>query len=232
MSQDDLRRENERLRGDLRTVAYRLNHDLRTPLGGIVVAGEMIKEVLAENSPASEALIQPLFTSADDMSRLLERVSFVIKASLNETPRSRIEMSEIVAATLTRLESRILKKKASVLQPPDWPQVEGVRTWLETVWWNLIANAAQHGGESPQIQLGWDRVVQGYRFWVRDHGPGLPNEKRSTVFKPFHLLHETGSGSGLGLPIVHRLIEMQGGHCGYESPQNGGSCFCFTLPAQ
>src|SRR6185503_14448133 len=102
MSQDDLRRENERLRGDLRTVAYRLNHDLRTPLGGIVVAGEMIKEVLAENSPASEALIQPLFTSADDMSRLLERVSFVIKASLNETPKSRIEMSEIVAATLTR----------------------------------------------------------------------------------------------------------------------------------
>ena len=78
-----LRRKQARLEGDLRTMAYRISHDMRTPLGGIVSAGEVLKEVLLEKDPSSASLTQPVFHSADEMMKLIERVSFLLKASVN-----------------------------------------------------------------------------------------------------------------------------------------------------
>ena len=82
-TQETLMRENERLRGDLLTVARRICHDLRTPLGGILTTSEVLKEVLMEKSAASESLMATIFDSAEDMTKLIERVSFILKATAN-----------------------------------------------------------------------------------------------------------------------------------------------------
>jgi signal transduction histidine kinase len=231
VTQEQLLRENARLRGDLLTVAVRVNHDLRTPLGGIVNTGELLKEILVEKEPAAAALTDSLFTSADEMSKLIGQIRVITKASADPKPKARVNMAEIVSGVLQRLESRILKKPATVAEPGSWPEVNGVADWLEFIWWNFVANALQHAGERPQIELNWRQEKNGLRFQVCDNGVGVPAEVREKLFQPFDTLHKPDSGWGLGLSAVQRLVDLQGGNCGYEPNPKGGACFYFTLPA-
>ena len=121
-TREELLRENARLRGDLLTVAHRISHDLRTPLGGIVNSGEVVREMLAENGLPSAPLLRPIFDSADDLTRLIERVSFVLKASACPRPLEAVKMGGVVFRVLQRLERRILEKNATVCEPPAWPE--------------------------------------------------------------------------------------------------------------
>jgi len=230
-TQDQLLRENARLRGDLLTVAVRVSHDLRTPLGGIVNTGELLKEILAEKEPAAAALADSLFTSVDEISKLIGQIRVITKSSADPKPKERVSMAEIVAGVLQRLESRILKRSATVAEPGSWPEVDGVADWLEFIWWNFLANALQHAGEKPRIELNWRREIDGFRFQVCDHGGGVPAEVREKLFQPFDTLHKPGGTWGLGLSSVQRLVDLQGGDCGYKPNPKGGACFYFTLPA-
>ena len=228
----ELLAENARLRGDLLTVARRINHDLQTPLGGIMSAGEALKEILGETDPSVQPMVTSALNLAEDVSRLIKRTSFVLKASACPLPPQATDMSGVVSTVLSRLESRILSRDATVSQPEAWPEVQGVAAWLEVIWWNLLANALQHAGASPQIELGWGREKAGFSFWVADNGPGVAASRLSQLFQPFHQLHASDAAGGLGLSFVQRMVELQGGECGYEANVGGGACFFFTLPDQ
>jgi K+-sensing histidine kinase KdpD len=225
--QDLLARENARLRGDLLTIGSRINHDLRTPLGGIVGTGEMLKEILAEHVPSSAKLVDSMFYSADEIARLIKQVSYVAKASASPVSKKTVSMGEIVLGVLQRLESRILKQHATVTEPDAWIEIEGVADWLEFIWWNFLTNSLQHGG--PKIQLGWRQENAEIKFWITDNGGGVPVPERAKLFQPFDSLHQPDSARGLGLSVVQRLVELQDGRCGYESYANG-FFFFFTLP--
>ena len=220
-----LLRENLRLRGDLKTVATRISHDLRTPLGSISLTCERLKQ-----QRTAEPFFEPLLGSMQEASRLLGRISFVLKASANPESKRPLHMGEAVASALQQLDHRIFLRKASITQPSEWPEIYGVRGWLEAVWWNLIANSLQHGRTAPRIELGWRKSPRAFRFWAEDNGGGVSREAREQLFQPFHTLHKLDSTRGLGLSIVQRLVELQGGTCGYQ-PVPGGASFYFTLPA-
>ena len=224
--------ENARLRGDLLTVAKRFSHDLRTPLGGIVSTAEAIKEILAAHDPSAVPLADSLLTSAEEINQLIKQVSFVARASANPQPKTAIHMADAVFPALQRVESRILKRQAEVAEPPSWPVVPGVLAWLEAIWWHLLMNALRHCEPACRIKLGWEKKGGSIRFWVSDNGPGVPEAIRKKLFKSFDCLHQEQDVAGLGLSIVQRLVELQGGVCGYEQAEQGGARFFFTLPAE
>jgi signal transduction histidine kinase len=226
---EDSHLENSRLRGDLLTIGSRVSHDLRTPLGGILNSAELLKEILAEKSPGSAAFTNSIFDSVDELTRLIKSISLLAKATANPVPKKNVAMGEIVSAVSQRLESRLLKKHATMTAPDSWPEVEGAGDWLEFVWWNFLANAIQHGGQ--KIQLGWEREKNECKFWIRDDGKGVPPELRPKLFQPFDTLHKPGAARGISLSIVQRLMELQDGRCGYQAVPEGGSFFYFTLPA-
>jgi signal transduction histidine kinase len=217
-----------RLRGDLLTMASRVSHDLRTPLGGIVTATEVLRENLLENNMPAE-LTQTIFDSVDEMTHLIKQISFITRATAGPIPKKLVPMEGIVAMALQRLESQILKKHATIIRPESWPQVRGVSPWLEEVWWNFLTNALEHSAGEPRIHLSWREADGSYRFDVCDNGRGVPEEIRKTLLRPFHSLHKPDGPAGFGLSIVERLVELQGGTCGYE-PKSDGSCFFFCLP--
>ena len=221
-----LSRDNARLRGELLTMARRVSHDLRTPLGGIIATVDM----LAETIPSASDSTKPVFSSIDEITRIITRTSFLLKAIAQPLPRKTLNMGAAVQEALLRLEQTIYQKQTTVHQPGSWPTVEGVAPWLELIWWNLIHNALKHTGPSPVITLGWEKETDGHRFWIRDSGPGLTAKSTHELFNPFHLLHDPNASHGLGLPIVRRLTELQGGQCGYLPEPGGGSSFHFTLP--
>jgi len=224
--------ENARLRGDLLTLAKRFSHDLRTPLGGIVSTAEAIKEILAAQDPSAVPLADSLLVSAEEMNQLIKQVSFIARASANPQSKTRIHMADAVFPALQRLESRILKRQAKVVEPPSWPVVPGVLAWLEAIWWHLLTNALKHCGPACRIQLGWENKDGMTRFWINDNGNGVPAALHKKLFKEFHTLHQEQDIPGLGLSIVQRLVELQGGTCGYETLPDGGASFFFTLPME
>jgi len=227
---EKLLRENDRLRGDLLTIARRFSHDLRTPLGGIISADEAIIDLLAETDPATVPLALSSLNCAEEISQLIKRVSLVVKATAQPVVPQLLGMGSPLSTALQRLESRILKTGAAITKPVSWPNIHGVEAWLEVVWWNLLSNSLLHAGHSPRIELGWRQENKKIQFWISDNGPGIPAAQRSKLFQPFHTLHELESTRGLGLSIVQRLVELQGGDCGHESPPGGGTRFFFALP--
>lgn len=221
--------ENARLRGDLLTIASRISHDLRTPLGGIFTAAEVLREML-DDAGRPETLTQAILNSVDDMTRLIRQISFVTRATAAPLPVKPVNMSGVVATALQRTERLSTKRNATVIAPPSWPEVKGASDWVEYIWTSLLTNALQHTAEKVRIELSWREENGQYRFGVADNGGGVREDLRSTLFYPFHLLHKPDGSRGLGLSIVQRLMELQGGNCGYE-PLPGGSLFYFSLPA-
>src|SRR5690606_5379380 len=101
------------------------------------------------------------------------------------------------------------------------------------VWMNYLSNALKYGGRPPHIVLGAaEQEDDMIAFWVRDNGPGLTEEQKVHMFKPFTRLDRgRGTGHGLGLSIVHRIVTKLGGQVYVESEWGHGSNFGFTLPA-
>ena len=232
ISRHELVRENVRLKGELLTIARRITHDLRTPIGAIVHTGEMLKEILAEIDPSHDTLTNPLFDSVEDLGGIIGRVSMITKASASPAAPQRVSMHEVIWAVLQHYQSQILRKHAVVVQPESWPEIEGVASWLEAIWGNLVSNALQYGKDEVRIELGWSASDKTYRFWISDNGDGVPADRLHNLFQPFHLLHRTDARKGLGLSIVRQLVELQGGQCGYAPLSSGGSTFYFTLPSE
>jgi signal transduction histidine kinase len=226
-----LRRENARLRGDLAAVGVRIAHDLRAPLSGVVTAAHFLEELLKGEGSPHAPMVRPILESSDELVALLRRISLWANATSGRTNRKRASAGPAAWTALQGFERAIAAQGARLTQPPSWPEVEADHAWLEMIWSQLVANALRYGGPAPQIELGWEREGAELRFWVRDHGRGVPAAKLPGLFYPFHRLHETNAPRGLGLPIVRRLVELQGGRCGHRVPPGGGAEFFFTLPA-
>jgi signal transduction histidine kinase len=224
-----LRRDKERLLGDLLSVGVRITHDLRTPVGGVLTATEALEE-LQLDPKAQPSLIQPIFESAQDLVKIINQLTLVAKASGRPDVRQNFNMGAPAGRAMERLEVKADAAGATVSRPATWPDVSGDPSKTEAAWQYLLENALRHAGKRPKIELGWEPSGDEYKFWIRDNGAGVPSEKRHLLFQPFHRLHETNAVRGVGLPIVERLVHLQGGRCGYEPAPDGGACFFFTLP--
>lgn len=228
--QHELLCENLRLRGDLKTIARRFSHDLVTPVGCINTSACVLKILPPEETESVGAIIQNIEDSSAEISQLIERVSFVIKASADPGVPVEIEMGEVVDEVLQQLETEIEKAGATVVTPPSWPVVMGIPRSVHAIWWNLVGNAVKHGGPAVRIELASHEEGEGYWFSVSDNGPGVAAVVRPGLFRPFEHLHAVQT-AGLGLSIVHRLLTLQGGNCRHENLPEGGSRFSFFLPA-
>jgi signal transduction histidine kinase len=227
--EQELLRENIRLRGDLKTVARRVSHDLRTPLGCIYTTSGVFKELPTGDQESVLAMAGIIKESAMEISQIVDRVSFVLKASADPIAPSRVDMGGVVATVLTQLAADLQKADARVTLPSSWPETAGVTTWLQVIWSNLLRNAFQHGGPSANILVAWKPDDRGYRFSITDRGNGIPDARTAGLFSPFDRLHALHV-SGLGLSFVQRLVSLQGGQCDYAKTPEGSS-FYFTLPA-
>lgn len=225
--QHELLRENLQLRGDLKTIARRVTHDARTPLGCIQTVTELLKD--SDNPDTIRESVDVVRNSTSELNHLIDRVSFVIRASIDPLPPTLVPLGLTIDAVLQQLRPEIETSGKKIKQPASWPEVHGVPGWIEAVWWNLIRNALHHGARTGQIQLGWNREGDTVRCWVSSQGT-VPAASRPRLLRRFHILHQHTS-AGLGLSMVERLVSLQGGRCTYEGTDDNRSVFSFFLPA-
>ncbi len=148
-----------------------------------------------------------------------------------------IPFAEIVQEAVGLVEGRLQERSVSLRVQEDLPAVYGDRPRLVEVLQNLLDNAAKFmGGQpAPHIDVGWvsDAALPDHvTFFVRDNGIGIAPEHYERIFGLFNKLELHSEGTGIGLALVKRIIEVHGGRIWVESEVGIGTTMFFTLPTQ
>jgi len=148
-------------------------------------------------------------------------------------PPEAVSLTELVQEAVELVSGRISAGGVRLEIATDLPTVPGDRARLLEVFENLLDNAAKFmGGQpEPRIEVGVRQQGGESVLYVRDNGIGIEPRHQGRVFGLFDKLEKTAEGTGVGLAIVKRLIELHNGRIWIESDgKGGGSAFCFTLP--
>jgi PAS domain S-box-containing protein len=227
--------ERERLIRELDAFAHTVAHDLKNPLGITMSYAQLLTSEHFTVEPEKTAdTLQIINRNARKMNNIIDELLLLASVrKLDEIQRKPLDMTTIVQEAQERLERMIEECAATIVLPDTWPTAEGHAPWVEEVITNYLSNALKYGGDPPHVEFGADPDHNGMvRFWVRDNGPGIPEEHQEVIFNQFTRLDETrAEGHGLGLSIVQRIVDKLGGEVGVQSTPGAGCTFSFTLPA-
>jgi signal transduction histidine kinase len=218
---------------ELEDYAHMVAHDLKEPLTVLMLTADLINNIPDLTSDEFRECLLNIKSTAYEMKSIIKSLLLFSEVDKAEVPKGTVCMERVVANVQARLSHMIQERQAQLILPHVWPDALGYEPWIEEVWANLLSNALKYGGRPPQVELGASARSDGMvRFWTRDNGPGISPETRTRLFRRDGPISRLGhSGEGLGLPIVHNIVEKLGGQVGVESQVGQGSFFFFTLPA-
>jgi signal transduction histidine kinase len=169
------------------------------------------------------------------MQRLLNELLELSRIGRVVNPPTAVSLSDLAEEAVTLVTGQITARGVQVHIAPDLPVVMGDHARLLEVLQNLLDNAVKFMGSQPQpcINVGMRREGEETIYYVRDNGIGIEPRYHEKVFGLFERLDASSDGTGIGLPLVKRIIEVHGGRIWVESAGQGhGSTFCFTIPSQ
>jgi len=228
--QNDLRAQISELDAFAHTVA----HDLKNPMALIIGFTDLLLDTSSELSPSQQRLyLDKVQKSGQKAANIIDELLLLASVRRQDVKVEPINMAEVILSVQDRLAYVISESAAEVRLPESWPVALGYAPWIEEVWANYLSNALKYGGRPPRLELGAERTaVNQIRFWIRDNGPGIPQDKQATLFTEFVRLSKIKvEGQGLGLSIVQRIVHKLSGEVGVSSQEGAGSEFYFTLPA-
>ena len=213
-------------------------HDLRNPLGTIMMQSSLLQRRIDEpQSPARKAS-ERIERAADRMNRLIEDLLDITRVETGQLALERAGLrtldvaAEAVEAQRTLAAAASIELRLAVAEYP--PDVFGDHHRVLQVFENLIGNAIKFTPTGGCITVGVVPEAGSVLCYVRDTGRGIPTEQLPHVFDRFwqarRSREERRSGAGLGLAIVKGIVDAHGGRIWVESAPGEGSTFYFTLP--
>ncbi|MDH5622841.1 MAG: PAS domain S-box protein, partial [Gammaproteobacteria bacterium] len=223
--------ELERSNAELDRFAYVASHDLRAPLRVIDNASRWLEEDLAEHldddtRESMDLLRSRVFRMEQLLKDLLEH-SRIGRVSLSDAMVDGRELVENIWA-LTAMPDAFHFEVDAVFEAITLPQFP-----IQTVLVNLVSNAVKHHDRpNGKVSLSVSEATDHYVFEVTDDGPGIPAQYQEKVFDMFQTLkpRDDVEGSGMGLAIVKKTIEVAGGAIHLTSVLGEGCCFRVTWP--
>jgi light-regulated signal transduction histidine kinase (bacteriophytochrome) len=227
---EELKRSNR----DLEQFAYVASHDLQEPLRMVASYTQLLAERYeGQLDEKADRFIHYAVDGATRMQGLVNDLLAYSRVGTRGGPRETVQSGEVVAEVVQSLGQAIAQSGAEVVVD-RLPTVTTDRTQLGQVFQNLIGNAIRfHGDAPPRVDIAARLAGDFWEFCVADNGVGIDPQFHERIFVIFQRLHEWGRypGSGIGLAIVKRIVERQGGRVWVESTAGNGARFCFTLPA-
>ncbi|PSG98376.1 hypothetical protein BRD56_00100 [Thermoplasmatales archaeon SW_10_69_26] len=216
----------------LQEFAYVVSHDLQEPLRMITSYLQLLASDYGDelDGDAHEYIDYAVDGAARmrDMIDALLAYSRVESQGVDPEP---VALSGVVDDVLENLHVRIEEAGAEV-HAGDLATVEADESQLHHLVQNLIANALDHGGPAPTIEVGAEPVEGTVRLRVADDGPGIPEEEQGDLFGIFNRgSRASGDGTGIGLAVCQRIADRHGGEIGVESTEGQGATFWVQLPA-
>jgi PAS domain S-box-containing protein len=226
--------ELEAKNAELESFSYTASHDLKSPLITIKgFLGFLEQDLLTGNAERMKADLGRIANAADKMEQLLDELLELSRIGRLVNPPERVSFGDLAREAVSMIAGRLAKRGVRVDIALDLPLVYGDRHRLGEVLENLVDNAVKFMGEQPdpRVEIGVRHEGDQAVFYVRDNGVGIDPRYHDRVFGLFEKLDTKSEGSGIGLAIVKRIVEVHGGRIWVESEGPGrGSLFCFTLP--
>ncbi|MBV9080831.1 MAG: hypothetical protein JO102_06905 [Elusimicrobia bacterium] len=219
---------------ELEQFAYVSSHDLKEPLRKILNYAQLLESRFAAQLGQDGAhFIHMISDGADRMRNLIESLLAFSRLTKTEYKIEPVDLAQTVANVLNDLEVSIREKEA-VIKIGRLPSLKANALQMHQLFQNLISNALKFTDSTPRITIHVDRFIGGHRFAVEDNGIGIEPEYREKVFNVFARLHGRGRypGTGIGLAICKKIVEMHGGKIWVEPAAPHGTRFVFTIMDQ
>ena len=213
-----------------------VSHDLRTPLAAIAGSAS----ALVDGAQLSERTQRELAQSiAEEAGRLNHLVGKLLDMTRLESAGFRLQkdwypLDELVGAALSRPAGVLEDHRVVTMIAGDLPLLHVDGPLIETVFSNLLENAARYTPRGSTVTIRAASQSAGVLVEVLDEGPGLPAGAERDVFRRFvrHRPRGDRQGTGLGLAICDTVVRLHGGEIGAENQPGGGARFWFTLPIE
>ncbi|PZD71208.1 Phytochrome-like protein cph1 [Acaryochloris thomasi RCC1774] len=216
---------------ELDEFAHIVSHDLKAPLRGIANLSQWIVEDLQDQVPEENQ--QQLALIQNRIQRMDALIDGVLQYARAGRQTIAINMVDVRQMLLEIIDSLAPPETFEVQVPAALPCIETQALLLQQVFSNLISNALKyHDRTDGTVQILLDEQGDQLQFTVIDDGPGIAPEHHQRIFGIFQTLSTTDrtKGTGLGLTIIKKIVEQQGGSVWVESDLGQGSAFSFTWP--
>jgi diguanylate cyclase (GGDEF)-like protein len=216
-----------------------MSHELRTPMNAILGFGQLLdRPTFGDLNPRQHEYVSYILQAGK---HLLNLINDLLDLSKIEAAQLHVTIDAVELAPLARRVAASLAPLAAeneielALEMHDDLAAAADATRLSQVLINLVSNAIKYGRPGGSVRVSDEMRADGWlRITVADNGIGIPPERQREVFEPFNRLGaEFGriEGSGIGLPIAKRLVEIMGGYLEFQSTPGVGSQFWIELPA-
>jgi len=226
----------EEKNAEMERFVYTVSHDLKSPLITIQgFLGLLEKDAIKGETKRLHGDVEQIQKAARQMQELLGDLLEISRIGRMVNLPEKVSFNELAQEAVELLDGQIKKYGARVDVAPDLPVLFGDRKRLLEVVQNLIDNALKFMGEqaTPHIEIGSRREKGENICYVKDNGIGIEPRFHKKVFELFERLNPAVEGTGIGLAIAKRIIDLEGGRLWIESEGEGkGSTFCFVLPEE
>ena len=217
-----------------------MSHELRTPLNAIIGFSQVLREGMF--GPVNEKQSEYLDDIVSSGNHLLSLINDVLDLSKVEAGQVELEVGPFSLREALERGVVMVREQATeegvqveLSAGPEVDVVDGDERRIKQVIFNLLSNAVKFTPTGGEIDVSAIRVNGEVRVSVADTGPGIAPDDHERVFEEFQQTEaglEQREGTGLGLALSKRLVELHGGRIWLESELGRGSTFVFTLPAR
>ena len=215
-----------------------MSHELRSPLNAILGFAQLMESAAPSPTDTQKESIAQILQAGWHLLNLINEILDLAviesgKVSLSTEPVSLLEvMAECQAMMEPEARRMGIRMAYPILEDPTYLSAD--RTRLKQVIINLLSNAIKYNTPRGGVAVECERGPERLRISVRDTGAGLSTHELTQLFQPFNRLGQAASGSvagtGIGLVVTKRLVELMGGAIGVDSRVGEGSVFWFELP--
>jgi len=216
-----------------------ISHELRTPLTHIKGYLDILADYsLGPLTNSQENAINVLLRSEERLEQLIDdliQFSLAVKGELNLSLDA-LEIRQLVEAYLPQIlkKAQVKDIELELLLPPDLPKIFADGDKMQWVFNQLLDNSIKFTPAGGSVELSAKQERDLVEFTISDSGIGIPKERITEIFQPFHQLDGSVTrkypGTGLGLAMVHRILEAHGVIMEVDSSPGDGTRFTFSLP--
>ncbi len=210
-----------------------VSHDLKSPLVTVTTfLGFLEQDIRKQDAEEIDKSVEVIRRAANKMYRLLDELNELLRVGHKRNPLVEAPLQDVVKEALDLVAGSVATRGVEIVITGEPVVLHGDRPRLVEVFQNLVDNAVKFMGDqkAPRVEIGVEHAGDETVIFIRDNGIGIDPRHQSNIFNLFEKLDPGTNGTGLGLALVKRIVEVHGGRIWVESEgADRGATFRFTL---